>query len=84
MIHDLYEDREVERLDREALKALQLLRLKKTVATAPDYSLLQKQAGGMPVLHQPKIFVLWDDIPENSLYHQGRSAGSLSLWSSVG
>lgn len=48
MKHDLYEDREVERLDREALKALQLLRLKKTVATAlttPFYKKRLKDAG---------------------------------------
>ncbi|QEN09391.1 phenylacetate--CoA ligase [Oceanispirochaeta crateris] len=34
MIQNLYEDEEVERLDRDALKALQLLRLKKTITTA--------------------------------------------------
>jgi len=48
MIHDLYEDQEVERLDREALQALQLLRLKKTVATAlttPFYKKRLKDAG---------------------------------------
>jgi len=48
MKHDLYEDQEVERLDREALKALQLLRLKKTVSTAlstPFYKKRLKDTG---------------------------------------
>ncbi|OQY31367.1 MAG: phenylacetate--CoA ligase [Spirochaetaceae bacterium 4572_59] len=44
----MYEDQEVERLDREALKALQLLRLKKTVSTAlstPFYKKRLKDTG---------------------------------------
>lgn len=48
MIRNLYEDEEIERLDRDALKALQLLRLKKTVGTAlttPFYKERLKNAG---------------------------------------
>ena len=48
MIQNLYDDQEVERLDRDALKALQLLRLKKTVSTAlttPFYKKRLKDAG---------------------------------------
>lgn len=48
MTRGLYSDAEVERLDREALKALQLLRLKKTVSTAlttPFYKERLKKAG---------------------------------------
>ena len=48
MTRGLYSDEEVERLDREALKALQLLRLKKTVSTAlttPFYKERLKKAG---------------------------------------
>jgi len=48
MIRNLFEDEEVERLDREALRALQLLRLKKTVGTAlttPFYKKRLNNAG---------------------------------------
>jgi len=48
MIRNLYEDGEVERLDREALQALQLLRLKKTIGTAlntPFYKERLNKAG---------------------------------------
>ncbi|MDA3958880.1 phenylacetate--CoA ligase family protein [Oceanispirochaeta sp.] len=61
MIQNLYKDAEVERLDRDALKALQLLRLKKTVTTAlvtPFYKERLKKVG----IHSAEDIRTLDDI----------------------
>ena len=61
MIHDLYQDQEIERLDREALQALQLLRLKKTVATALTTPFYKERLKGVGITCAADIKCL-DDI----------------------
>ncbi len=60
MIHDLYKDEEVERLDREALQALQLLRLKKTVATALTTPFYRERLNGVGIVSAEDISCLED------------------------
>ncbi|MDC7240971.1 MAG: phenylacetate--CoA ligase [Spirochaetales bacterium] len=61
MIGDLYADEELERLDRDALRALQLLRLKKTVEAALLTPFYSKRLKGVGITSAEDIRTL-DDV----------------------
>ncbi|MDC7234761.1 MAG: phenylacetate--CoA ligase [Spirochaetales bacterium] len=61
MIRNLYEDEEIERLDRDALEALQLLRLKKTVGTALTTPFYRERLRGVG-LESPADIKTLEDI----------------------
>ena len=60
MIGDLYADEEVERLDRDALKALQLLRLKKTVEASLMTPFYKERLKGVGITSAEDIRTLED------------------------
>lgn len=81
---DVYRDREIETMDREALDALQLLRFKKAVTTALKTPFYKNRLNGVGIKSAEDIRTL-DDIQKYLLQQKKISGRHIltDLWLSI-